>query len=360
MLEALNAAIASGADLPSCLVEEAVLWLTNEDIPASDKATFLAAFSRRGERPSEIAGFAAALRARAIPVPVSLAVRQRGMIDVCGTGGDRLSTFNISTTVSLLVASCGVTVAKHGNRAITSRSGSADVLEALGIRVDLDPAEAAEWLERHGFAFLMAPRHHPAFRHIAPARRLCAERGQRTLFNFLGPLLNPAFPDTQLLGVSRPDLCEPMARVLQTLGLRRAMVVCGDVPGDAGEAGRHLDEWSTLGLTRVAEFYQDRAMAQSVMEPFGFPLQPVQLADLAGGDSRENAMILRAILSGEDRGPRRDAVVLNAAAALFVAGEASSMVAGWERAAAALDSGKALETLDGLVRASSLRNPGSH
>src|SRR5205814_9283212 len=143
-----------------------------------------------------------------------------------GTGGDRLGTFNISTTVALVVAAAGVTVAKHGNRAITSQAGSADVLEALGVKIDLAPDQAARSLRDHHFAFFFAPQYHPAFKHIAPARRLCAERGQRTIFNFLGPLLNPARPTAQLVGVPQPNLCDPLARVLQLLGLRRGLVVC--------------------------------------------------------------------------------------------------------------------------------------
>src|SRR5262249_42927094 len=161
-------------------------------------------------------------------------------------------------------AAAGVRVAKHGNRAITSQSGSADVLEALGVRIDLGPEEAARALRERGFAFFFAPNYHPAFKHIGPARKLCAERGQRTIFNFLGPLLNPARPTAQLVGVPRPELCEPIARVLQTLGVRRAMVVCG-AGSDAGPAGgkTFLDELSTLGESTVAEFYQDRAFAVS-------------------------------------------------------------------------------------------------
>src|SRR5258706_4068509 len=184
------------------------------------------------------------------------------MLKVCGTGGDRLNTFNISTTVALVCAAAGVAVAKHGNRAITSQAGSADELEALGIRIDLVPAEAARSLQERNFAFFFAPNYHPAFKHLCPARKLCAERGQRTIFNFLGPLLNPVRPSAQLVGVPRPDLCQPLARVLQSIGVRHGMVVCGEVqeaeskvqgPEGRGPEGRFLDELSTLGDTTVAE-----------------------------------------------------------------------------------------------------------
>src|SRR6185295_16772736 len=206
-----------------------VAHLADELVLAETKAGFLSALARKGETTEEIAAFARVLRARSIQPPLDAETRAREILDVCGTGGDRLNTFNISTTVALVAAAAGVTVAKHGNRAITSQAGSADVLEALGIRIDLTPVEAARSLRDHQFAFFFAPMYHPAFRHIGPARKLCAGRGQRTIFNFLGPLLNPARPGAQLVGVPQPALCEPMARVLQLLGVRRGMVVCGEV-----------------------------------------------------------------------------------------------------------------------------------
>jgi anthranilate phosphoribosyltransferase len=266
-----------------------------------------------------------------------------------------LNTFNISTTVALVCAATGVKVAKHGNRAVTSQSGSADVLEALGIRVDLTPEQAAQSLGEQGFAFFFAPKFHPAFKHIAPARKLCAERGQRTIFNFLGPLLNPARPTAQLVGAPRPQLCEPMARVLQSLGVRRGMAVCGEVQwkmenGKSDESA-HLDELSTLGKNTIAEFYQDRGFSVSMMAADNFPLQPATLMELSGGDRAANATIIRAILSGADRGPKRDAVLLNAGAALFVAGAARSMMEGWEHAAAVIDSGAAEAKLAALAAA---------
>jgi anthranilate phosphoribosyltransferase len=200
----------------------------------------------------------------------------------------------------------------------------------------LTPEEAARSLRKHHFAFFFAPNYHPAFKHIAPARKLCAERGQRTIFNFLGPLLNPARPSAMLVGVPRPELCEPLARVLQSLGVRRAMVVCGSV-----SAASHLDELSTLGPNMVAEFYQERGFAASVLSPEQFPVQSAKLADLIGGDCKTNAEIVRRILRGEERGPKLDAVLLNAAAALFVAGKTESLVEGWDLAAEIIDDGRA-------------------
>jgi anthranilate phosphoribosyltransferase len=325
----------------------AVGQLADELVPVALKADFLGHLARKGETPHEIAAFARELRRRALQPLLPPALRAREILDVVGTGGDRLSTFNISTTVALVTAAAGVLVAKHGNRASTSLIGSADVLEGLGIPHDLGPEEAVEFLIRYGFAFFFAPKYHPAFRHIVPARKLCAERGQPTIFNFLGPLLNPASPSAMLIGVPRPELCEPLARVLQTLGVRRAMVVCGAAYDETG-ALRYLDELSPLGTSTIAEFYQERALALSELSPELFPVQPAQLADLRGGGRDVNVAIIRDVLSGRERGPKRDAVLLNAAAALLVAGRAPSLGAGWELAAEVIDRGRAMQKLEEL------------
>lgn len=345
MLKTLSEQLAQRQSLTVSQVQGAVEQLADETVPAHVKAVFLTRLAEKGETQEEIGAFAAALRERAVTPPLSASLRAQDILDVCGTGGDRLNTFNISTTVALVVAAGGVPVAKHGNRAITSASGSADVLEALGIKIDLTPELAAEWLERHHFAFFFAPLYHPAFKHIAPARKLCAEKGQRTLFNFLGPLLNPAHPSVQLLGVARPHLCEPLAGVLKGLGVRRAMVVCGQV------VDAYLDELSTLGESTVAEFYQDRALSVSTLSPEFFPIQKARLDDLMGGDKTVNARLVMDVLSGADRGPKRDAVLLNAGAGLFLAGQASSVGEGWGKAAEIIDSGKALQKLKELQAA---------
>ena len=330
-------------------VRLAVEALVDEAVSALRKADFLAQLAKKGETIWEIAAFARELRSRSLQPVLDSETREGVILDVVGTGGDRLSTFNISTTVALLAAAAGVRVAKHGNRASTSSIGSADVMEALGIPFDLGPEEAVRSLREHGFAFFFAPKYHPAFRHIVPARRLCAERGQGTIFNFLGPLLNPVGPSAALVGVPRPGLCEPLASVLQSLGVRRAMVVCGAVPGEGG-AVRHLDELSPLGPNTIAEFYQERALTCSTLSPESFPLQPAALADLRGGDREFNAAIIRRILHGEERGPKRDAVLLNAAAALFVADRTRSLAEGWEVAAETIDSGRARAKLEELQR----------
>lgn len=263
-------------------------------------------------------------------------------VDIVGTGGDGAHTFNISTAAMFVAAAAGASVAKHGNRGVSSKSGSADVLEALGIRVDLSPAEAAVALRDQHFAFIFAPNYHPAFKHIAPARKFCAERKQRTIFNFLGPLLNPIRPTAQLLGVPKAELCAPLARVLQSLGLRRGMVVSGRV------GAAQLDELSTLGLNTVAEFYQERGFALSTLDPKDFPLQPATIADLHGGDREVNAEIIRQLLRGADRGPKLDAVRLNAGAGLFLAGRARSLAEGWELVDEIIGSGQAWAKLEQL------------
>src|SRR5438128_860724 len=267
VLQRLLEQLTRGHALSDEQVSLAVGHLISEEVSAARKADFLAALASKGETIDEIAAFAREMRARSVEPPIDPETRSHEILDVCGTGGDRLGTFNISTTVAIIVAAAGVTVAKHGNRAITSQAGSADVLEALGMKIDWEPDEAARSLRDHQFAFFFAPKYHPAFKHIAPARSLCAKRGRRTIFNFLGPLLNPARPSAQLIGVPRAELCEPIARVLQSLGVRRGMVVSGQVPAFAFPVSSpkaddlntmtFLDELSTLGDNTIAEFYQE-------------------------------------------------------------------------------------------------------
>ena len=343
MLETLTKHLINGESLTAEQVSEVIESLTNETIAPEAKADFLTALATKGETTEEIAAFANELRDKALPVPIDKETRDREMLDVCGTGGDKLGTFNISTTVAIIAAAAGVTVAKHGNRAITSKAGSADVLSALGIPTDLTPEQVATNLKDHNFAFIFAPGYHPAFKNIMPARKLCAEQGQRTVFNFLGPLLNPARPTAQLIGVPNSNLCDPIGRVLQSIGIRRGMVVNGRVDGGS------MDELSTLGENTIAEFYQDRGFTVSTDLPKLFPLQQATLNDLRGGDAEENAITIKAILSGEDRGPRRDAVLLNAAHALFVAAKTNSALEGWDMAASVIEDGTAISKLHDLT-----------
>ncbi len=345
MLEKFTQQLAARQSLDDGQIRQIVELLADEKVATTAKADFLTAFAQKGETPDEIAAFARALRDKSVSPPLNAETRAREILDIVGTGGDRLGTFNISTAAAIICAAAGVTVAKHGNRAVTSQAGSADVLEALGIRIDLSPTEAARSLREHNFAFFFAPNYHPAFKNISPARKLCAERGQRTIFNLLGPLLNPVRPSAMLVGVPRPELCEPLAQVLQSLGVRRAMVVCGKVSGVG-----FLDELSTLGENTIAEFYQERGFTVSTTLPEQFRLQPATLADLLGSDKTANAEIVRRILRGDERGPKRDTVLLNAAAAFFVAGKTKSLTEGWDLAAETIDSGRANAKLAEIAR----------
>ncbi|MBI3565426.1 MAG: anthranilate phosphoribosyltransferase, partial [Elusimicrobia bacterium] len=293
---------------------------------------FLGALRVRGETVPEIVGFAEAMRARAKKV----VVRRRPLIDTCGTGGDSSGTFNISTTVAFVAAGAGAAVAKHGNRAVSSKSGSADVLEALGIRTDLTPAQAAACVESVGIGFLFAPSHHPGVARVGPVRR---QLGTRTVFNLLGPLCNPAGAPRQLLGVYATALVKPVAEALKCLGAERALVV---------SSRDGLDELSPSGVTVVATLSGGRVLVDEITpEKVGLKRRP--LSALKGGDAKANARILRAVLSG-DPGPAREAVLLNAAAALIVAGLARDWREGVERAAESIDSGRALGALDALKR----------
>jgi len=347
VLEKFTKQLTARQSLIDAEVATAVEELTNDSIPAGIKAEFLSQLAHKGETVAEITAFARALLAKAILPNLDAPIRAREILDVVGTGGDRLGTFNISTTAAIICAAAGVLVAKHGNRAATSQCGSADVLEALGVPIGLSGEAAAQALFEHGFAFLFAPNYHPAFKHVAAARKLCAERGQRTIFNYLGPLLNPARPSAMLVGVPRPELCEPMAHVLQSLGVRRAMVVCGTVQVratkdiDSPRAAAFLDELSTLGENTIAEFYQENGFNASMLTLEQFPLQAATIEDLLGNDREACAEIVRRLLAGEERGPKRDAVLLNAAAALMVAGRARTLAAGWDLAASLIDGGQA-------------------
>ncbi len=297
-------------------------------------AALLMGLAMKGERPVEIVGLARAMRERAVPF-----ARDPGeVMDVCGTGGDRAGTFNISSVAALVVSAAGVRVAKHGNRSVSSRCGSADVFEALGVQTTAPPAMAERSLRDAGIAFLFAPSFHPSMRHAAGVRR---ELGLRTAFNLLGPLTNPARPQRQLVGVPRPELTELLARALAMLGSERAWVVHG---------ADGLDEISTAGYTKVSEC-RDGAVNTFYVHPLDVGLPKAARAALVGGDAAENAVMVRDILDAQP-GPRRDVVVLNAGAALLIAGRAGDLREGIAMAAAALDDGRAAATLEAMVRAS--------
>jgi anthranilate phosphoribosyltransferase len=297
-------------------------------------AGFLVGLVMKGERPDEIVGLARTMRARA----VKLSTSPGEVFDTCGTGGDRAHTINVSTMAALVVAACGVRVAKHGNRSVSSRCGTADVLEALGVNVAAPPEIATQCLQDAGIAFFFAQTFHPAMKHAAPTRR---SLGIRTAFNLLGPLTNPAGATRQLVGVPQPELTELVARSLSLLGSERAWVVHG---------ADGIDEISTTGYTKISEC-RDGAVNTFYLHPGDVGLPKTTPDRLKGGDAAENAAIVRDVLNGA-QGPARDIVLLNAGASLLIAGRAAAIPAGIAMAAEAIDTGRAAATLDRLVRTS--------
>jgi anthranilate phosphoribosyltransferase len=298
-------------------------------------AALLGALAARGETPAEIAGFVDIMRAAATHLPLSPA-EQAILVDTCGTGGDGSRTFNISTAAALVAAAAGASVAKHGNRAITSQTGSADVLEALGIPVGLTPIEATAALRTHRFAFLHAPSLHPAMKAVMPVRRAL---GVRTVFNLLGPLTNPAGASAQVMGVYAPHAVPLVAEAMALLGTRHAFVVHGQSEtGKGGAAGNTgLDEISISGPTHLAEVHNG-VVTLTTITPEDAGLERAPMETLIGGDATTNAAILTAIFAGE-RGPRRDIVLLNAAAVLVAADLAPDLITGVALAARTIDTG---------------------
>ncbi len=325
--------VAAGGSLSQTEAADAFETIMSGAATDAQIGALLMAMRLRGETIEELAGAARAMRARALPVRAP-----EGAIDTCGTGGDAKGTHNISTTVAFVVAGAGVPVAKHGNRSISSRSGSADVLTALGVNIECGPETIARCLEECGLGFMFAPAHHPAMRHVAHVRK---ELGTRTIFNLLGPLANPASTKYQVVGVFAEEWVEPVANVLGLLGVERAWVVHG---------ADGLDELTTTGISHVAALDAGKVMTFKV-SPKNAGLPEAKPEDLTGGDAAENAAHLRAVLQG-NQGPLRNIVLLNAAAALLVAGKAKSLREGVALAAESIDSGKATAVLDALVKLS--------
>jgi anthranilate phosphoribosyltransferase len=330
-LRAILRLVAAGTPLDAEQAEAAFGLLMQGEATPSQIGALLMGLHVRGETVAEIVGASRAMMARMTVVDAPA-----DAIDVCGTGGDTRGTWNVSTAVAFVVAGCGVPVAKHGNRAMSSRSGAADVLEALGVRIDLSPDQVGYAIAETGIGFLFAPGHHHAMRHVADARR---ELGVRTIFNLLGPLCNPARVRRQLVGVFAAEWLLPVAEVLRASGCRRAWVVHGH---------DGLDELTTTAASSVAEL-RDGMITQFEVEPERAGLPSATVEDLQGGDAADNATALRALLRGQP-GPYRDIVVLNAAGALIVAGRADDLMAGAALARRSIDSGASGARLDALVR----------
>ena len=330
--------IVNKGDLTYDEAKTVMLEIMNGQTTPTQNAAFLAALSTKSTKAEpidEISGCAEAMRSMATPVP------HPGMevLEVVGTGGDGAHSFNISTTSAMVIASAGVKVAKHGNRAASSLCGTADCLETLGVNIEQDPKLALKMLEETNFCFLFAQKYHAAMKYIGPIRK---ELGFRTVFNILGPLTSPAKPTMILLGVYDEYLVEPLAKVLSTLGVKRGVVAYGQ---------EKLDEISPNGPTTICEL-RDGYYRTSILRPEDFGMVPGTKEDLVGGTPEENADITRGILNGKVQGPKRNAVLLNAGTALFIAGKADSIGDGIKMAADLIDSGKAMETLNRCIAVS--------
>ncbi len=332
MIQQMLARLLDGHDLTRDEAREVMEEVMRGEATPAQIGGFLVALRLKGETPDEIAGFAEAMREHVVPVRPT----RDDLVDTAGTGGDGARTLNISTAAALVAAAAGAAVAKHGNRAVSSSSGSADVLEALGFRLEQEPTRIAASIDELGFGFMFAPTHHPAMRHAAPVRR---ELATRTVFNVLGPLTNPAGARAQVVGVYAPELVRTIGEVLSRLGARRAFVVHG--------AGG-IDELSPAGPNLVAEVV-DGSVRERTIDPIELGVPRCDPAALRGGGPAENAAMIRSIFAGGGEDGRRDAVLLNAAGAIAAAGHAEDLREGLELAREALDSGATAERLEQLV-----------
>ncbi|HKP93517.1 MAG TPA: anthranilate phosphoribosyltransferase, partial [Chthoniobacterales bacterium] len=329
-------------DLSAGDINYAMSMLLSDSTDDTTKADFLIALHHKGESVEEIVAFVRQLIDRAIDPLIDPKNLPGPMVDVCGTGGDGLDLFNVSTTIMFVLAAGGVAVVKHGNRSVTSRSGSADVLEALGVQIALPPDRLKECAERLGLCFIFAREYHPAYRAIAEMRRRLARENIRTVFNLLGPLLNPTRPGRQLIGVFSPRLTNVFADVLRRLGRERAWIVHG-----VTDTGEGMDDISISGVTNLAELANGK-VTSGLLDPRWLNIPAAPLDELRGGDPIENAGYLEGILSAEIQGAKRDLTLVNAAGGFVVAGLANDLNEGLARAREAIDSGRALEKLRAL------------
>ncbi len=333
MIKEATAALIDHKDLTYEQANAVVNEIMNGETSQVQTAAFLAALAAKGETIEEISACAAAMRAHALPVDYD-----GDLLEIVGTGGDGAGSFNISTTASLVIAAGGIPVAKHGNRAASSKSGAADCLEALGVNIDLSPEKCVELLKKIGICFFFAQKYHTSMKYVGPVRK---ELGVRTVFNLLGPLTNPGHANMQVLGVYAEDLLEPMAKVLYQLGVKRGMVVYGQ---------DKLDEISACAPTSICEF-QDGNYRTYVIQPEDFGMKTATKDALKGGTPQENAQITRDILNGE-QGAKRNAVLLNAGAGLYIGGKADTFREGVELAASLIDGGQAKQKLEDFIKES--------
>lgn len=334
-MQTLLSPLAEGKSLTEAQIREAAAFLVDEQESAETKANLLRALAQKGETPGEIAHFVQEFLRLAVDPGLDRDKLPGPMLDVVGTGGDKLHLFNVSTTAMFILAGGGVCVTKHGNRGVTSKAGGADVLEALGIRIDLPVERVARGMETNGLGFFFAPLYHPAFKAVADARKLLAAEGQRSIFNLLGPLLNPARPDYQLLGVFDASLTRSFGEILATLGRKSAWVVHGTT-----QSGGGMDELSTLGKNHVCQVQQG-SLKDLTVNPAELGFGKATLEDLVGGDASENAAIIEGILDLTVKGGKRDIAVLNAAAGFVITGKAADLLEGKALAESVLDRGAA-------------------
>lgn len=339
-MDTVTKTLADGEELSTRQVNILTEFLLDETAPADRKKEVLRSLTAKGESTRELSDFVAAFLKRAVDPQIDLSSLDGPTIDVCGTGGDKLDLFNVSTTSMFVVAAAGGKVVKHGNRGITSKSGGADVLEALGIRIDLPPERDLECLVEAGVTFLFAPDYHPSFKNLASVRKELAAEGTRTLFNLIGPLLNPARPECQLIGVSERRLTPIFAEILQRLGRTSGWAIHGTTADQRG-----VDEVSLMGKTFICKAGLMPELSDEEIHPSDFGLEEADLAELKGGDAVENAKILEDILSGAETGPKRDITILNAGAAIACCGLADHMTEGIEMARDLIDDGAALDRL---------------
>lgn len=332
MLEKYLGKVVEKENLNAEEAEDAMRAIMSGEADKIQTAAFLASLRMKGETEEEIAAFANVMRSMALKINPKV----EKSVDVCGTGGDVIKTFNISTTAAFITA-CVVPVAKHGNRSVTSKCGSADVIEELGVNLALSPRKIEECIEKVGIGFMFAPLHHQAMKNVMEVRQ---KLGMRTVFNILGPLTNPANATHQLIGVYDAALTEKIAKVLRILGLKKALVVHGE-PG--------VDEVSISGKTKVSQL-EEGGIRTYFINPADFGVEKASPGEIAGGTREESARILRSVLSGKEEGARKDVVLLNAAAAIFAADEARSIAEGFEVARGILEGGGAAEKLEEFIR----------
>lgn len=334
-MQPLIQSLHDGHTLNERQIRDAAAFLVDESESDETKASLLRALARKGETPGEIAAFVQEFLKLAVDPGLDRSKLPGPMLDVVGTGGDKLHLFNVSTTAMFILAAGGVCVTKHGNRGVTSKAGGADVLEALGVRIDLPVERVARGIETIGLGFFFAPLYHPAFKAVVGARKILGAEGQRSIFNLLGPLLNPAQPDYQLIGVFDPSLTRSFGEILITLGRKGAWIVHGTVKNGGG-----MDELSTLGQNQICKV-ESGNLDCDMLDPQTLGFAPAKLEDLVGGDANENAVIIESILAGRDKGPKRDIAVLNAAAGFVITGKAPDLAAGKALADSLIDRGAA-------------------